>query len=183
MSRSDGQINRKQLINTKQTIFYPALSERVKDFLQIVSPPPDQLFTYCSFCIILLIVKPHSCFPIVGSFIFFPLLLEFIVRANTLSVEQLLSDFDGIEVHSSLFITLKLQKEMTRGLFLWVQKAEQVLGLIYPRGVCGSNFGGSPSPILSSLQMYQHSSTVCSTTLPGPYSIHLTVFNAYRSDI
>lgn len=102
-------------------MFYPALSERVQDFLQIVSPPPDQLFTYCSFCIILLIVKPHSCFPIVGSFIFFPLLLdlvtielemkdtsEFIVRANTLSVEQLLSDFDGVEVHSSLFITSKL---------------------------------------------------------------------------
>lgn len=69
---------------------------------------------------------------------------------NTFSVEQFLSDFDGVEVHSNLLMTWKLRKEMMQDCLV-DSEAEQVLGLIHPKGVGGSSFGGSPTPILSSL--------------------------------
>lgn len=95
-------------------MLYTVLSG-VQDFFQIVSPSPDQLFTY-SFLYI------SDCFSL-WYFLSFIHLLRFsyfrmlnlkcnekdtsevTMKEIMFDVEQLLSDLDGAKVHSSLFIT------------------------------------------------------------------------------
>lgn len=55
-------------------------------------------------------------------------------RETVFCVEQLLPDLDGAEGHTGLFITLELEEEMVQGLFKWMEKTEQVHGLIHPKG-------------------------------------------------
>lgn len=60
-------------------------------------------------------------------------------------VEQLLSDLDGADGHTSLFIMSDLQEEMMQGLFKWTEETEQVRGLIHPKGEVDVA-SGSPTP-------------------------------------
>lgn len=97
-------------------------------------------------------LKPCSHFPLLIALSFLYLLLdfvtsdcwtwnvrkdtsEFIMRENTFSVEQLLSDFDGVEsIHSNLFMTWKLQKEMMQGLVSGFRRLSRFLAWSIPKG-------------------------------------------------
>ena len=68
-------------------------------------------------------------------------------------------------------------KRNDTGAMQQIEKAEQVLGLIYPIGQCGSSFTGSPTFILSSLQMCQCSNTItrlCVEEIKAATSLYFT---------